>query len=130
MGTTGAAPTGARHHGSATGEGTAMSDGEMNLRVVTEHLLHLSEKQSRAADKLIGANRAVSGVAEAVASTHGVACSLTNQAVTEAVSRRAAAGENLRKVSTELDEKLKSAAGNYANADYMAGKSIDNECSM
>lgn len=107
-----------------------MSDGEMNLRVVTEHLLHLSEKQSRAAEKLIGANRAVSGVAEAVSSTHGVACSLTNQAVGEAVARRAAAGENLRKVSTELDEKLKSAASNYANADYMAGKSIDNECSM
>ena len=28
----------------------------------------------------------------------------------------------------ELDAKLRSAAENYNNADYMAGKSIDNEC--
>lgn len=107
-----------------------MSDGDMNLRVVTEHLLHLAGKQSHAAEKLIGANRAVSGVAESVSHTHGIACTLTNEAVAEAVSRRATAGENLRKVSAELEEKLRSAADNYGNADYMAGKSVDNECTL
>ena len=70
-----------------------MSDGEMNLRVVAEHLLHLSEKQSRAADKLVRANRAVSGVAGG--GREHSRCRLQSDqpeaAVTEAVSRRAAA---------------------------------------
>lgn len=105
-----------------------MDEAAMNLRVVTEHLLHMAEKHSHAAGKLIGANRAIAGVADRVSRTHGIACFLTNNAVAEAVAERTTGGENLHAVSIEFEEKLKAAADNYANVDYMAGKVIDYEC--
>jgi hypothetical protein len=107
-----------------------VSDQDQNLRVLTEHIIRLAEKQQTAADKVLGANRMTGDVASRVTSTHGLVCSATSLAVSGADTARKAAGEALHKVSTELSEKLTTAANNYNNADYRAGRSLGQACQM
>lgn len=107
-----------------------MSDQEQNLQVVTGHINHLAEKQHTAADKIMGANRTTGDVAANVSSTHGLVCSATSMAVSAADTARKTAGAALYKVSTELETKLNTAATNYENADYRAGKSLGQACEL
>ena len=105
-----------------------MDDAAQNLQVVTDHLLDLAGRQARAADQIGGSSRGVGGITHRVETTHGMACVLTSKALAAAEAARLRGGANLHKVSMELDAKLRSAKENYNNADYMAGKSLDNEC--
>lgn len=95
-----------------------------NLRVLTDHVRKLAVTQHTAADQITGASRSIGDVAARVSSTHGVVCSFTSVALDAADSARNAAGSALQKVSTDLSGKLDTAAANYDNADYRAGKQI------
>lgn len=95
-----------------------------NLRVLTEHVRKLADRQQAAADQITGANRATTGVADRVSDTHGLVCFLTSSALSAADEARQSAGSALHKVSNDLSEKLTTAAGNYDNADYRAGNRI------
>jgi Excreted virulence factor EspC, type VII ESX diderm len=107
-----------------------MTDQQQNLQVVTDHITLLAGKQQTAADKLLGANRTSGDVSDSVASTHGYVCWATTLAVSNADTARKAAGAALFRVSNELSEKLTTAANNYNNADYMAGRSLGQACRM
>lgn len=103
-----------------------MTDQQMNLHVLTEHIDKLAEKQHTAADKITGANRMTGGdIAYKVFSTHGAVCSPTSMVFSGVDTARKAAGAALHKVSSELAEKLTTAASNYNSIDYMSGKMLD-----
>jgi hypothetical protein len=101
-----------------------MSDFELNLKVVTDHLGELGTSQQTAADKITGANRATADIAEKIDTTHGLVCFATSQAMSACEAARKDAGDTMYKVSTEFKEKLDTAAINYANVDYREGRSI------
>ena len=101
-----------------------MSDLDLNLLVVTEHLNELGDLQQRAADKITGANRAVVDVASAVHQTHGPVSWATGQAMDHAERARHIAGATTCRVSSELQTKLVAAAINYNDVDYRAGRSV------
>ena len=107
-----------------------MSDQEQNLQVLREHIDHLAEKQLTAANQITGANRTTGDAAGNVSSTHGLVFSATSLAVSAADTARRTAGAALYKVSNELSEKLTTAASNYDNADYRAGRSLGQACQM
>lgn len=101
-----------------------MTAAEQNLKIVTDHLARLSDIQRRGSDLFTGANRSTSGVAENVSRTHGLVCQLTNLALSAAETARKSAGENLHQKSAEMAEQLTTAAANYNDADYRAGRSL------
>jgi uncharacterized phosphosugar-binding protein len=101
-----------------------MSDLEQNLKVVTDHLGELANRQQTAADKIIGANRATVEIAAKIEATHGLICFATSQAMSAGESARKEAGQTLYNVSTEFNQKLDTAATNYENVDYREGRSI------
>lgn len=101
-----------------------MSNREENLRVVTEHIDKLADRQSRAVDQFIGANRAAAAASDRVEATHGLICQLTSIALADADIARHVAGQTLQRVSSELAQKLENAARNYQSTDYMAGRKI------
>jgi hypothetical protein len=107
-----------------------MSSEEQNLKVVTDHVTELASKQQRAAHLFVGANRTTGDVAADILSTHGLVCSATSIAVSAADTARKTAGSNLYKVSCELATKLSTAAINYGDADYRAGRSLGQACQM
>ena len=93
------------------------TDSEQNLTVLTDHILHLAEKQAKAADQLTGSNRSIVDPAREVMDTHGLVCGATNLAVAAAEAARRAAGATLLRVSSELHEELQSAAAHYESTD-------------
>lgn len=95
-----------------------------NLRVLTEHVRKLADQQLTAADQITGANRATSGAADQVSNSHGLVCFLTSNALSAADAARQSAGSALHRVSNDLSDKLTTAASNYDNADYRAGRRI------
>lgn len=101
-----------------------MSDLELNLKVVTDHLTELGGFQETAANKIVGANRETADVAAKIEDTHGLVCYATSQAMSEGETARKDAGDNLYTVSTEFKEKLDVAAINYNDVDYREGRSI------
>ncbi|MGH3644652.1 MAG: ESX-1 secretion-associated protein [Mycobacterium sp.] len=101
-----------------------MTTAEPNLKVVTDHLTRLADIQQHAADLFTGANRTTGEVAENVSRTHGLVCAATNMAVSTAETARKAAGEILHKRSVEMAAQLTTAATNYNDADYRAGRSL------
>ncbi len=107
-----------------------MTDQDQNLHVVTGHINHLAEKQQTAANQILGANRTTGDMAGSVVSSHGLVCSATSLAVSRADTARTTAGAALYKVSTELAEKLTTAATNYGDVDYRAGRSLGQACRM
>jgi ESX secretion-associated protein EspC/F len=96
------------------------TDQEYNLRVLTEHILHLAEKQHHAADQITGANRAIVDPAREVLATHGLVCGPTNLAVKAIEAARRTAGGKFHQVSTEFVDKLQAAAAEYSNTDSAA----------
>ena len=60
-----------------------MSDFEMNLKVVTDHLGELGRFQETAANKITGANRETADIAAKIEETHGLVCFATSQAMSE-----------------------------------------------
>jgi hypothetical protein len=90
---------------------------QQNLTVLTDHILHLAEKQARSSDQITGANRSIVDPAREAMDTHGLACGATNLAVSSAEAARRTAGLALLRVSNELHEELKSAAAHYENTD-------------
>ena len=107
-----------------------MSDQDKNLQVVTAHVDHLASKQQMAAEKITGANRTTGDVSASITSTHGLVCSATSMAVSAADEARKAAGAALHETSSELAEKLKTAAINYNDTDYRSGKSLGQACQV
>ncbi|ORA49301.1 hypothetical protein BST22_17295 [Mycolicibacterium chubuense] len=105
-----------------------MTNAEVNLRVLTDHIDELAEQQSRAADQFTGANRAVAGASSRITATHGVICALTSEALATADEARQSLGLSLFRRSEDLSAKLTTAASNYKNADYLAGQSIGQQC--
>lgn len=105
------------------------TDYEKNLTVLTEHILHLADKQQTAVNQITGANRSIVDPARSVLDTHGLACGATNLAVAAAEAARRTAGGKIEKVSTELAEKLAAAASNYENTDSTEGGNI-NTCGV
>jgi hypothetical protein len=103
------------------------TDQEKNLKVLTDHILHLAAKQQEAVNQITGANRSIVDPARIVLDTHGLVCGATNLAVSAAEEARRAAGGALLKVSTELGEKLDAAAARYDHTDA-AGANDINAC--
>lgn len=107
-----------------------MSNLELNLMVLTDHLEELARKQQSAADQVTGANRHTGDVTTQVENTHGLICKATTAALKEAEAGRKAAGDTLVRVSTELAAKLTTAATNYNDVDYREGRSIGQVCQV
>ncbi len=107
-----------------------MTDQDQNLKVVVDHVNELAARQHTTADKITGANRSVGDVAAQAVRTHGLVCSATSVALATADTGRTAAGAALHTVSTELEAKLTTAAINYDDADYRAGRSLGQACQM
>ena len=105
-----------------------MTNPELNLHVVTDHIHQLADTQSHAADQFTGANRAIAGVSARVRETHGLICAMTSTTLTTAEETRKSLGLKLFQRSSELSEKLTTAASNYENSDYLAGRTINGEC--
>jgi len=101
-----------------------VSDLELNLKVVTDHLTVLGSFHETAANKITGANREASDVAAKIEETHGLVCYATSQAMSRGETAREDAGDTVYTVSTEFKEKLDVAAVNYADVDYREGRSI------
>jgi Excreted virulence factor EspC, type VII ESX diderm len=101
------------------------NDSEQNLTVLTEHILHLAEKQHKAVDQITGANRSIVDPAREVLDTHGLACGATNLAVAAVETTRRTAGAALLRVSTELGEDLKTAVSRYDGTDSAEGGNLD-----
>ena len=101
-----------------------MTSAEQNLKIVTDHLARLSDNQRHASDLFIGANRSTDSVAENHARTHGLVCQVTNHALSAAEAARKSAGEILYEKSAEMAERLTTAATNYNDADYRAGRNL------
>jgi hypothetical protein len=99
-------------------------DQEKNLKVLTEHILDLAKRQQTAVDQITGANRAIADPARNVQDTHGMVCEATHLAVSAAEEARRAAGSALFKVSTELGEKLNTAAARYDHTDSAGADAI------
>jgi hypothetical protein len=103
-----------------------MSSGQQqNLTVLTDHIRQLTEKQQTAVDQISGANRSIVDPARNMRESHGLICTATNFAVSEAETVRKVAGGALLRVSTELAEKLTAAASAYENTDNSESGSID-----
>ncbi|WP_102144926.1 ESX-1 secretion-associated protein [Mycobacterium hubeiense] len=83
-----------------------MSAQEQNLKVLTDHIRDLAGRQQAAAGRINVSGDALSGVADNMWSTHGIACAATNMAVSGAETARETAGNRLYKVSVELSENL------------------------
>lgn len=96
-----------------------------NLVIVTEHINELAGNQRHAAGEIAVANRMTAGVASRVADTHGLVCFPTSSIMSTAAAAREAAGQALFKVSTQMAERLDTAASNYNSVDYMQGRIID-----
>ena len=107
-----------------------MTAQEKNLHVLTEHIRRLADQQDIASDRIIGANRAIGDTASRVTDTHGLVCAFTSASLSNADTARAAAGSALHKVSSELSEKLSTAASNYDNADYRASGKLNQAGNM
>lgn len=105
-----------------------MTNPELNLKVLTDHIHQLADAQSRAADQVTGANRAIAGVSDRVRETHGLICALASTALATADETRASLGSGLFQRSTELSGKLTTAASNYEDTDYLSGRAIGSEC--
>lgn len=101
-----------------------MSDLESNLTVVTGHLTELGGFQETAANKITGANRETADIAAKIEESHGLICHATSQAMAEGETARRDAGDSLYTVSIEFKQKLDTAAVNYNDVDYRAGRSI------
>jgi hypothetical protein len=93
------------------------TDHEQNLKVLSDHILHLAEKQHTAVDQITGANRSIVDPARNVQDTHGLVCEATNLAMSVAETARRIAGGAMVKVSTEFAEKLQAAASQYEHTD-------------
>ena len=101
-----------------------MTGFEQNLKVLTEHIRRLATEQQAAAGRIKVANQSAQDVAGDMWSTHGAVCAPTNIAMASAETARKSAGAALWKVSTELSEKLTSAADNYDNVDSQEAQDI------
>jgi Excreted virulence factor EspC, type VII ESX diderm len=101
------------------------TDQEKNLKVLTDHIRHLAEQQQQAVNQITGANRSIVDPARNVQYTHGMVCEATHLAVSAAEEARRAAGGALFKVSTELGEKLNTAAARYDHSDAAGASAID-----
>jgi hypothetical protein len=100
------------------------TDQEKNLKVLTDHILDLAARQQEAVNKITGANRSIVDPARNVQDTHGMVCEATHLAVSAAEEARRAAGGALFNVSTELGEKLTTAAARYDNTDAAGADAI------
>ncbi|MBJ7341917.1 ESX-1 secretion-associated protein [Mycolicibacterium sp.] len=101
------------------------TDSDKNLKVLADHVCHLTTVQDTAASQITGANRSIVDPGKDMWDTHGIACSATNFAVSLVESARRTAGGAMFRVSTELSEKLAAAARNYENTDSTEGGNID-----
>jgi hypothetical protein len=101
-----------------------MTAAEANLKIVTDHLIRLADAQQHATDLFTGANRTTAGVAENVSGTHGLVCHATYLALSTAETARHDAGATLHARSMEMAAQLLTAAANYEDADYVAGRSL------
>jgi CRISPR/Cas system endoribonuclease Cas6 (RAMP superfamily) len=99
-----------------------MSD--YDLKVLTDHLHHLADRQQAAASRIRMADEKVSGLSSSVLSTHGLACWATISALRAAEAARHTASVNNYKASMDLKDRLNWAAENYNNADWVSGKDI------
>ncbi|MBS4728050.1 ESX-1 secretion-associated protein [Mycobacterium sp. SM1] len=97
------------------------------LRVTTAHLRELSAKQQQAAAEIAAATELTHGVGGSVMKSHGVICAATAGAVSTADGARTAAGEGMREVSTDLAEKLDSAAASYDSVDQQQSGDLDQQ---
>lgn len=100
------------------------TDQEKNLGVLTDHIRHLAERQQDAVNKITGANRSIVDPALNVKDTHGMVCEATHLAVTAVEEARRDAGSALFKVSTELGQKLTTAAARYDHTDDASAAAI------
>ncbi|MDV3123329.1 ESX-1 secretion-associated protein [Mycobacterium sp. 21AC1] len=96
-----------------------------DLRVTTAHLRELSAKQGQAAAELTTAVEAVTGVDTSVRWTHGPISWSTAAAVEAVQQARRAAASAMASVSTDLGQKLTTAASHYDRSDSTAAGALD-----
>lgn len=99
----------------------------MELRVTSQYLRELADKQDLAAGQIGSAGKAARGIGTKLWVTHGVVCGATNEAVTHAEAARRAAAHAMRGVSTDLAAKLRDAARHYDGTDVEAATNLDDQ---
>jgi hypothetical protein len=95
------------------------------LRVTTEHLRKLSATQIAAAAKIAASAIVADGVSTSMWVNHGLICAPTNIAVAGAELARKNACRAIQTTSTDLAEKLDTAATKYDQTDAQARDKID-----
>jgi hypothetical protein len=102
-----------------------MSDSELNLHVLTDHVRELAHKQNAACGRIRTAGDAVAdGLGSRLWKTHGIVSALMNSAVSEAESVRIEAIWAQYRLGIDLHDRLSNAADNYENADWVNGRDL------
>jgi ESX secretion-associated protein EspC/F len=94
------------------------------LRVTTEHLRKLSANQIAAAAQIAASAVVADGVSTSMWMNHGLICAPTNIAVAAAELTRRNACRAIQSTSSDLAEKLDTAATKYDQTDAQAGEKI------
>jgi len=97
------------------------------LVVSTDYLNQLATTQDVAATKEETAATAASNISTSLWVSHGVVCGASNVAVTKAEDARRKAGEAMKKASTDLAEKLRTASSVYDSTDTQSGDNLDKQ---
>ena len=97
------------------------------LAVTTGYLANLETTQDEAADKAGSAAMVASNLKSELWVSHGVISGASNVAFTNAEAARRAAGEAMKKASTDLAVKLRAARDAYGRTDEQAGQHIDQQ---
>jgi Excreted virulence factor EspC, type VII ESX diderm len=98
-----------------------------DLAVTPEYLDTLAAMQDQAADKAGSAATAASDLSGKLWLSHGIASGASNLAFSNAEEARQAAGNAIKKASTELAVKLRAASDAYQATDDQTGENIDKQ---
>ena len=102
-----------------------MTNQDLNLKVLTDHLTELAEKQRSAGGGIAIAKTSVpDGLTGKILKTHGVICAGTSLAMASTETARTNGFDRQHKMSQHLAESLTAAAENYNNADFREGRNI------
>jgi len=108
----------------------SLTNQELNLKVLTDHLTELSGKQGSAGGDIAIAKTSVhSGLTGTVFRTHGAVCAGTSLAMATVETARTNGFTRQHQMAQHLAESLTNAANNYNDVDFREGRNITT-CSL
>ena len=97
------------------------------LRVTATHVRELSARQGEAQAQIESASTVTDGLSAAMWANHGVVCAPANMAVAAAEAARQSACAAMRLVSSDLSQKLDTAAARYNEIDRASRSNLDQQ---